>query len=50
VTKEKQERKSKADQERQLSDELTQSFPASDPPASHSPGVGSPGLRRSGRR
>jgi hypothetical protein len=40
VTKEKQQRKSKGDQERQLSDELTQSFPASDPPASIQPGSG----------
>jgi hypothetical protein len=40
VTKEKRERKSKGDQDRQLSDELTQSFPASDPPASTQPGSG----------
>jgi hypothetical protein len=40
MTKEKQEPKSKGAQERQLSEELKQSFPASDPPASTQPGSG----------
>lgn len=36
----KRNSKSKADQERLLSEELKQSFPASDPPASTQPGGG----------
>jgi hypothetical protein len=40
MTKEKQEPKSKGDQERKLSKELEISFPASDPPASTQPGSG----------
>jgi hypothetical protein len=40
MAKEKQEPKSKDDQERRLSEELKQSFPASDPPASTQPGSG----------
>ena len=40
MTKEKQEPKSKGAQERQLSEELKQSFPVSDPPASTQPGSG----------
>jgi hypothetical protein len=40
MAKEKQEPKSKGDQERRLSEELKESFPASDPPASTQPGGG----------
>jgi hypothetical protein len=40
MAKEKQEPKSKGEQERRLSEELKQSFPASDPPASTQPGSG----------
>ena len=40
MTREKQEPKSKVDQERKLSKELEMSFPASDPPASTQPGSG----------
>jgi hypothetical protein len=40
MTKEKQEKKTKGEQERQLSKELEMSFPASDPPASTQPGSG----------
>jgi hypothetical protein len=40
MAKVKQAPKSKGEQERQLSEELKQSFPASDPPASTQPGSG----------
>jgi hypothetical protein len=40
MTKEKQEKKSKGEQERQLSKELEQTFPASDPLAATQPGSG----------
>jgi len=36
----KQQKKSKGEQERQLSKELEQTYPASDPPASTQPGSG----------
>ena len=40
MANEKRNPKSKGDQERLLSEELKQSFPASDPPASTQPGGG----------
>lgn len=40
MMKAKQEKKSKGEQERQLTKELEQTFPASDPPASTQPGSG----------
>jgi hypothetical protein len=40
MTTEKQEPKSKGDQEKKLTKELEMSFPASDPPASTQPGGG----------
>jgi hypothetical protein len=40
MTETKRDTKSKGEQERQLSKELEQTFPASDPPASTQPGSG----------
>jgi hypothetical protein len=40
TTEKKEDRKSKKDEDQQLSKELEMSFPASDPPASTQPGSG----------
>jgi hypothetical protein len=40
MTKEKQVEKSKGEKEKQLSEELESTFPASDPPSSTQPGGG----------
>ena len=49
MTESKRDKKSKSEREQQLSKELEQTFPASDPPASVQPGRGvtGPGVPRS---